>query len=124
MVDERGLNVNNANHHEVERISLISNAEKLRIHLLNRAEPIVFDGAARQWTCSRWTPEFLASEVGDLRTRFRFCSRANSSTNELSPHKKAIMETDCEFEEASFGEFFQWLNGHIDRSGSLSRFHR
>lgn len=58
MVDERGLNVNNANHHEVERISLISNAEKLRIHLFNRTEPIVFDGAARQWTCSRWTPGF------------------------------------------------------------------
>lgn len=124
MVDERGLNVNNANHHEVERISLISNAEKLRIHLFNRTEPIVFDGAARQWTCLRWTPEFLASEVGDLRTRFRFCSRANSSTNELSPYKKAIMETDCEFEEASFGEFFQWLNGNIDKSGSLSHFQR
>ena len=118
MVDERGLNVNKANHREVERISLISNAEKLRSHLLNRTEPIVFDGAARQWTCSQWTPEFLASEVGDLRTRFRFCSRANSSA------KKAIMETDCEFEEASFGEFFQWLNGNIDRSGSLSRFQR
>lgn len=124
MVDERGLSVNKANHHELERISLISNAEKLRIHLLNRTEPIVFDGAARQWTCSLWTPEFLASEVGDLRTRFRFCSRANSSANEPSPYKKAIMETDCEFEEASFGEFFQWLNGNIDRSGSLSRFQR
>lgn len=124
MVDERGLTVNKANHHEVERISLISNPEKLRIHLLNRTVPIVFDGAARQWTCSQWTPEFLASEVGDLRTRFRFCCRAKSSANELSPYKKAIMETDCDFEEASFGEFFQWLNGNIDWSGSLSRFQR
>lgn len=123
MVDERGLNVNKARHHEVERISLIYNPEKLRIHLLNRTEPIVFDGAARQWTCSQWTPEFFATEVGDLRTRFRFCSRANSPANE-TPYKKAIMETDCEFEEASFGEFFQWLNGSIERSGSLSRFQR
>jgi len=124
MVDERGLNVNKANDHKVERISLISNDEKHRIHLLNRTKPIVFDGAARQWTCSQWTPEFLASEVGDLRTRFRFCSRANSSASELSPYKKTIMETDCEFEEASFGEFFEWLNGNIDKSGTLSRFQR
>lgn len=122
MADERGLN--KAHHREVERISLISNPEKLRIHLLERTEPAVFDGAASQWTCSQWTPEFLASELGDLRTRFRFCARENNSSANETQCKTAIMETDCEFEEASFGEFIQWLNGSIERSGRLSRFER
>jgi len=115
MVDERGLSVNKANHHELERISLISNAEKLRIHLLNRTEPIVFDGAARQWTCSLWTPEFLASEVGDLRTRFRFCSRANSSANEPSPYKKAIMEIANSRKQVLASFFNGWMATLIGR---------
>ena len=123
MADERGLHVNKTRRREVERISLISNPEKLRIHILNRTEPSVFDGAAREWTCSEWTPEFLASEVGDLRTSFRFCARTSSSTSE-NPCNRAIMETDCEFEEGSFGEFIQWLSGYIERSGRLSRFQR
>ena len=121
MADERGLDVNKAR--QVERMPLLSDPEKLRIHLLNRTEPAVFDGAASQWACSRWTPEFLASELGELRTRFRFCSREKSSAKE-NICKTAVMETDCEFEEATFEEFIQWLNGCMENSGVLSRFQR
>ena len=125
MADEHGLDVNKVKLRQVERISLFSNSEKLRIHLLNRTEPAVFHGAASQWACSRWSPEILASELGELRTRFRFCSRENqkSFANE-NRCKTAIMETDCEFEEATFKEFNQWLNGCMEGSGLLSRFQR
>lgn len=34
------------------------------------------------------------------------------------------METDCEFEEATFEEFIQWLNDCMENSGVLSRFQR
>lgn len=123
MADERSSKINKTRHCEVERIALNSNPEKLRINLLGRTEPAVFDGAASQWACSEWTPEFLALELGDLRTRFRFCTRQNSSVDG-NPCKKTIMETDCEFEKASFEEFIQWLNGCTERSGCLSRFQR
>lgn len=123
MADECGLDVNKPDLRKVERISLLSNPTKLRTQLLNRTEPAVFNGAALQWACSRWTPEFLATELGELRTRFRFCSREKSSANE-TPCKRAIMETDCDFEEATFEEFIQWLNGCMEKSGRLSRFQR
>lgn len=124
--DERGfkrLEINKAQLCGVERISLLPVPETLRIHLLNRKEPAVFNGAASQWACSGWTPEFLASELGELRTNFRFLSNEKSRTKEMSD-KGAIMETDSEFEEANFSEFIQWLNGCMENSGRLSRFHR
>lgn len=123
MADERGLKINKTHHRKVQSLSLSSCPEKLRIHLLERNDPAVFDGAARQWVCCNWTPEFLAQELRDLRTSFRFCARQNPSVNGNSC-KKTIMETDCEFEKASFDEFCQWLNGCTERSGCLSRFQR
>lgn len=125
MADESDLDVNKAKLREVDRTSLASDhdPEKLRINLLNRTKPVVFHGAALLWPSSRWTPEFLASELGDLRTKFRFCVRAKSSLNE-NGSKRAIMETECEFEEATFLEFVQWVNGISEKSGLLSRFQR
>lgn len=125
MADERDLDVNKAKLREVERTSLASDydPEKLRINLLNRTKPVVFNGAASLWPCSRWSPEFLASELGDLRTKFRFCVREKSSSNE-NGFKGAIMETECEFEEATFLEFVQWVDGFSEKSGLLSRFQR
>ncbi|CAH3023213.1 unnamed protein product [Porites evermanni] len=125
MADERDLDVNKAKLREVERTSLASDydPEKLRINFLNRTKPVVFHGAASLWPCSRWSPEFLASELGDLRTKFRFCVREKSPSNE-NGFKRAIMETECEFEEATFLEFVQWVNGFSEKSGLLSRFQR
>lgn len=47
MVDECGLNVNNVNYYEVERILLIFNVEKFWIYFFNCIELIVFDGVVR-----------------------------------------------------------------------------
>ena len=124
MADERGLDVNKAHFCEVERLSLLCDPEKLRIHLFNRTEPAIFNGAASQWACSGWTPEFLASELGELRTTFRFFSLEKSSENNETFDKRAFMETECEFEKANFTEFIQWLNGCMEKSGRLSRFQR
>ena len=124
MADERGPDVNKAHFCEVERLSLPCDPEKLRIHLLSRTEPAIFNGAALQWACFGWTPEFLASKLGELRTTFRLCSLEKSSANNETSDKIAFMETDCEFEKATFTEFIQWLNGCMEKSGRLSRFQR
>ncbi|XP_068715406.1 HSPB1-associated protein 1-like isoform X2 [Montipora foliosa] len=119
MAGECGFVENKIDRFEVERICVLPDPVNLRDHLLNRSEPALFHGAASQWECAAWTPEFLAARLGELRTNFRLFSRSHGNSG-----KSTVMETDCEFESATFTEFIQWLNGCMERSGSLSRFHK
>ena len=119
MAGECGLVENKIDRFEVERICVLPDPVNLRDHLLNRSEPALFHGAASQWECAAWTPEFLAARLGELRTNFRLFSRSHGNSG-----KSTVMETDCEFESATFTEFIQWLNGCMERSGRLSRFHK
>ena len=124
MADERQEVNRVINVRQVERFpGITSSPQKLRDFLSIRNEPVIFDGAVSSWECLKWTPEFLAAELGDLRTRFRLCVRESAFQN-TSVCNAAVMETDCEYEEATFGEFSEWLNGRVETSGRLSRFER
>lgn len=108
---------------KVEKLRVLSDPVNLRSHLLKRSEPAVFHGAISNWACAKWTPEFLAAELGGHKTKFRLFSRSKLA-KDGSSCRRAAMETDCEFAIATFGEFIQWLNGCMEQSGHLARFER
>lgn len=123
MADDRGFEFSKLHRFKVERLCVLPNPVNLRSHLLKRSEPAVFHGAVSNWACAKWTPEFLAAELGGHKTKFRLFSRSKLAKDESS-RRRVAMETDCEFEIATLGEFIQWLNGCMEQSGHLARFER
>lgn len=91
------------------------------LFILELTEPAVFHGYISNWKCRHWTPEFFSKELAQLSTRFRFSPRSDSSCLNFSS-SKPVMESDCEFQEGTFHEFYSWLKGDEIGAGKLARF--
>lgn len=112
MADEHDL----AKVRRIPTSSVLPTREKLHSIVLTQEEPFVFIGAISGWECARWDPEYIARELADIQTRFRFCAHRNT--------KFPVMETDCEFENGTFVNFCYWLKGDKERAGALAHFER
>ncbi|EDO33970.1 predicted protein, partial [Nematostella vectensis] len=86
--------------------------------VLKANKPLVFHGFIKEWSCSMWTPLFLASELGQLETRFRMCQRRSI------PKQKPLMETDCCYVQGTFKDFCSWLESDNSESGKLIQYPR
>ncbi|XP_048580082.1 HSPB1-associated protein 1 isoform X2 [Nematostella vectensis] len=104
---------------EIESFSDVSLDKKaLRDLVLKANKPLVFHGFIKEWSCSMWTPLFLASELGQLETRFRMCQRRSI------PKQKPLMETDCYYVQGTFKDFCSWLESDNSESGKLIQYPR
>ena len=99
----------------------VSPPKETSLFILNLTEPAVFHGYISKWKCRLWTPEFFGRELAQLSTRFRFFPRSNSPCLEILS-SRPVMETDCDFQEGTFQEFYSWLKGDETGAGKLARF--
>jgi HSPB1-associated protein 1 len=94
---------------DIDRVHINLSQKELQRYILEIAkEPVVFLDKISDWKSLAWTPEILAKQLSDVRTRFRFCPRISSSEY-CFPAQHAIMETDCHFVEGTFEDFYKWL---------------
>lgn len=94
---------------EIDRLPINLSQKEIHRYILEIAkEPVVFLDKISDWKSLAWTPEHLAKQFPNVRTRFRFCPRISSNKYSF-PVKQAVMETDCQFMEGSFDDFYEWL---------------
>ena len=94
---------------DIDRVHINLSQKELQRYILEIAkEPVVFLDKISNWKSLAWTPESLAKQHSNVRTRFRFCPRISSSEYRF-PAEHAVMETDCQFVEGSFADFHDWL---------------
>ena len=94
---------------DIDRVHINLSQEKLQRYILEIVkEPVVFLDKINAWKSLAWTPESLAKQLSNVRTRFRFCPRTSSSEYRF-PAKHAVMETDCKFIDGTFEDFHEWL---------------
>lgn len=94
---------------DVDRVNSELSQKELQRYILEIAkEPVVFLNRISKWKCLDWTPRTLAKDLSNVRTRFRFCPRVSSPEYRFEP-KEVVMETDCQFLEGTFGDFYEWL---------------
>ena len=94
---------------DIDRVHINLSQKELQRYILEIAkEPVVFLDKISDWRSLAWTPETLTKQLSKVRTRFRFCPRISSSEY-CFPAKHAVMETDCQFIEGTFEDFYEWL---------------
>ena len=94
---------------DIDRVHINLSQEKLQRYILEIVkEPVVFLDKISDWKSLAWTPKSLAKQLSNVRTRFRFCPRTSSSEYRF-PAKHAVRETDCQFMDGTFGDFYEWL---------------
>ncbi len=94
---------------DIDRVHINLSQKELQRYILEIAkEPVVFLDKISDWRGLAWTPETLTKQLSKVRTRFRFCPRISSSEY-CFPAKHAVMETDCQFIEGTFEDFYEWL---------------
>lgn len=98
-------------------------SEQIRSSILSSNEPLKLTEMLRDWPCSRWTPELLASELGFLQTSFRISAKMDSPYYAFDK-SKVVMESDCLYAKASLGNYCAWLSGDVQNAGELSKYSR
>ena len=89
--------------------------------IFGQNKPVVFHEYILNWKCRHWSPEYFCTELAQLSTRFRFFPRSSYPNFKFQSYKP-VMETDCEFLEGTFLEFYSWLQGDERNAGNLARF--
>lgn len=104
---------------DIDRVHINLSQKELQRYILEIAkEPVVFLDKISDWKSLSWTPETLAKQLSNARTRFRFCPRVSSCEYRF-PAKHAVMETDCQFAEGTFDDFYKWLTCTEENSPDL-----
>jgi hypothetical protein len=105
---------------DIDRVHINLSQKELQRYILEIAkEPLVFLDKISDWRSLAWTPESVSKQLSNVRTRFRFCPRTSSSEY-CFPAKHAVMETDCQFMEGTFGDFHEWLTCDEAKSTNLA----
>ena len=102
----------------VESLIAMPSTQVFLSTVMNRDEPLVLRRAVSDWECASWNPEFLARELGDLETQFKFALRESNGKN------VQLMETECEFATGTLSNFCSWLRGEREQAQQLARFDR
>lgn len=98
-------------------------SDEIRDFVLSHSEPLAFPKASEKWSCSKWTPEYLAGKLGNVQITFRICAKIDSPFYKF-PSKKVVTETDCEYAKASLLNFCAWLKGDSQNAGDLAKYPR
>lgn len=79
--------------------------------LLQLKNPVVFQGKIESWDFARsWVPELVCDLLGEKTTTFKVCpQKATRTYRKQFEENQVLFETDCQFVEASFAEFREWL---------------
>jgi len=90
--------------------------------------PVIFYNTISEWPAAAWSLDNFTKLFGQYLTKFRL-HRRPSAEREPKIKKTSnniVMETDCEFAEATFQHFYNWINSeqcHDDSDvGALSKY--
>ena len=79
--------------------------------LIRLKNPVVFQGKIESWDFARsWFPELICDLLGETTTSFKVCPQKGTRTyRKQFEENEVLFETDCQFIEATFANFREWL---------------
>lgn len=87
-----------------------SELRELILHKLK--EPTIFKGFLEgQWVDPlTWSPKIISNKLSDVNTKFKVCPKPTATEYQQFTSTEVVYETHCQYINASFGEFKEWLS--------------
>ena len=93
--------------------------EQVKQLILNDLKtPVVLKGFIGSWESPlSWTPQKICQLLGSRTTKFKLCpKRGTDAFKEQFHDKETVFETRCQYEEASFNDFKEWIENDRDKA--------
>lgn len=104
--------------------SHLTSSEVKKLILNELKVPAIFRGfITSNWEYPlTWSPQIISRKLNDVCTKFKVCPKTDSfEYKKLFSDNDVVFETQCQYIEADFSQFSEWLSSDQDETKSTKR---